>query len=114
MVCKHRKSDPKVAFSVDTLCYAVIVEDDVDDGIDVIKIDLAISVDVGISGIAVSVKDDVDDVVHIGDVDFKVAVHIACQEALHNLLKIGTPVLVGPISIGRSLKHMMRSARKKV
>ena len=58
---------------------SLIAEDDVDDGIDVGNVDLAVVVDVGSWGCWYPRQDDVDDDVDIGDIDLSVAVHITTQ-----------------------------------
>lgn len=52
------------------------IQDNVDDGIDISDIDLAIAVDVAVTVIA-TVQDDVDDSVDVSDVHLTVAVNVA-------------------------------------
>ena len=58
--------------------YWTTAQDDIDDGIHVADVDLAVAVHIA-SGVIIAPKDDVDDSVHVADVDLVIAVHVACH-----------------------------------
>ena len=88
--------------------------DDIDNGIDVGDVDLAITINVGNHDVAVPIKDDVNQGIHVSDIHLAIKVHVATpvlrQQVINNLTEIRSPVLVGPISISRPLRHMKRAA----
>ena len=57
-------------------------QDDVDEGVHIGNVNLAVTVHIG-TGAGAARQDDVDDGIDVGDIDLAVVVHIALEASLH-------------------------------